>query len=94
MDVTQRAYEIFESSEDAEKRQFLQYMLQNSVLKGRKLEMTLQTTFQQILGYTSRQAWLLLKDLFINRRIEFDCDLESLKILYKNLNLDTRFANS
>ena len=62
LDVTQRAYEIFESSEDAEKRQFLQYILQNSVLKGRKLEMTLQTTFQQILEYTSRQAWLPRQD--------------------------------
>lgn len=58
LDVTQRAYEIFESSEDAEKRQFLQYMLQNSVLKERKLEMTLQKPFSQVLEYTSRQAWL------------------------------------
>jgi len=45
-----------------EKRQFLQFMLQNSVLKGRKIDFTLQTTFQQPLEYTERQAWLRLME--------------------------------
>jgi len=58
LDVAQRAHEIFESSEDEEKRQFLQFMLQNSVLNGRKVDFTLQTTFQQLLEYTEHQAWL------------------------------------
>ena len=59
LDVAQRAHEIFESSEDEEKRQFLQFMLQNSVLNERKVDFTLQTTFQELLKYTEHQAWLL-----------------------------------
>ncbi|MCL4382333.1 hypothetical protein M1545_00910 [Patescibacteria group bacterium] len=62
LDVTQRAYEIFKSSEEEEKREFLQYMLQNSVLKGRKLELTLQKPFDEILEYASRQLWLPRED--------------------------------
>lgn len=58
LDVAQRAYEIFESSEDEEKRQFLQFMLQNSILRGRKLDFTLQTPFNDLLYYTDRKAWL------------------------------------
>ncbi|PIY94346.1 MAG: hypothetical protein COY68_03185 [Candidatus Levybacteria bacterium CG_4_10_14_0_8_um_filter_35_23] len=50
LDVAQRAYEIFKSSEDEEKRQFLQFMLQNSVLDGRKIDFTLKEPFDAILN--------------------------------------------
>ncbi|OGH17155.1 MAG: hypothetical protein A2869_01960 [Candidatus Levybacteria bacterium RIFCSPHIGHO2_01_FULL_40_58] len=62
LDVAQRSYEIFKSSEDEEKRQFLQFMLQNSVLDGRKVEFTLQKPFDDLLKYAELKAWLALMD--------------------------------
>jgi len=38
-------------------------------------------------------AQLPLKDLFINRKLEFDCDLESLKILFSELNIQNNQYN-
>jgi len=47
--LAQKALEIFESSEVTEKRQVLNFLLQNPVLKGRKLEFTLKTPFDTVL---------------------------------------------
>jgi site-specific DNA recombinase len=57
LDVSQRAYEIFKSSEDEEKRQFLTFMLQNSVLNERKLDVTLRKPFDDLLSCSQQQNW-------------------------------------
>ncbi len=57
LDASQRAYEIFESSEDEEKRQFLTFMLQNSVLNERKLDFTLRKPFDDLLSCGQQQNW-------------------------------------
>ena len=49
LNLAQRAYEIFESSEVAEKRQLLNFLLQNLELKGRKLIYKLKTPFDMVL---------------------------------------------
>lgn len=56
LDVAERAFEIFESSEDEEKRQFLTFMLQNSVLNGKKLDFTLREPFDAILNANTLKA--------------------------------------
>jgi len=47
--LAQKALEIFESSEVSEKRQLLNFLLQNPILKGRKLMFTLKTPFDTVL---------------------------------------------
>ncbi len=49
LNLTKRAYEIFESSEVNEKRQLLNFLLQNLQLRGKKLEFTLKKPFDAIL---------------------------------------------
>lgn len=49
LNLAKRAYKIFESSEVAEKRQLLNFLLQNLQLKGRKLVFTLKTPFDTVL---------------------------------------------
>ena len=47
--LAQKALEIFKSSEVSEKRQLLNFLLQNLTLKGRKLDFTLKTPFDTVL---------------------------------------------
>jgi len=49
LSLAQRAYEIFESSEVSEKRQFLNFLLQNCELKGKKLLFSLKAPFDTML---------------------------------------------
>ncbi|MCD6225468.1 recombinase zinc beta ribbon domain-containing protein [bacterium] len=58
LELANRAYELFKSSEAEEKRQLLKLVLQNCTLKGRKLQFTLKKPFDSILFCASRQAWL------------------------------------
>lgn len=43
--AVQRARSIFESSEPNEKREFLNFLLQNATLRGKKLEFTMRSPF-------------------------------------------------
>jgi 2,3-bisphosphoglycerate-independent phosphoglycerate mutase len=47
--LTQKALEIFQSSEIEEKRQLLNFLLQNLRLRGRKLMFDLKTPFDTVL---------------------------------------------
>ena len=49
LNLAQRARKVFESSEVAEKRQLLNFLLQNLELKGRKLLFNLKTPFDTVL---------------------------------------------
>tara|TARA_Y100000031_G_scaffold141271_1_gene169654 strand:- start:87 stop:362 length:276 start_codon:yes stop_codon:yes gene_type:complete len=49
LNLAQRSQEVFESSEVAEKRQLLNFLLQNLELKGRKLLFKLKTPFDTVL---------------------------------------------
>ena len=49
LSLAQKAYEIFQSSEVAEKRQLLNFLLQNPELNGRKLVFKLKTPFDTVL---------------------------------------------
>lgn len=58
LELASRAYELFESSEDSQKRELLQYLLQNSKMKGNKLVPTLQMPFDAILLANKTKDWL------------------------------------
>ena len=58
LDISQRAFKVFESSEPEEKRQFLNYLLQNCTLNGRNLDVSLRKPFDELLVYTKEGNWL------------------------------------
>ena len=58
LELAGRTYEIFESSKVEEKRQLLNYLLQNCNLNGRKLEFTLRKPFDVILSHAKTKEWL------------------------------------
>ncbi len=49
LNLAKKAYEIFQSSEVSEKRQLLNFLLQNPRLKDRKLMFKLKTPFDTVL---------------------------------------------
>jgi len=49
LNLTKKAYEIFQSSEVEEKRQLLNFLLQNLQLKGEKLMFKMKTPFDTVL---------------------------------------------
>lgn len=58
LNVAKRALEIFKSSEVPEKRQFLNFLLQNCELQGKKLEFSLRNPFDRILATRNRPIGL------------------------------------
>ncbi len=57
--VARRAKPIFEnSSEPAEKRAFLNYLLQNPTVNGKKLDFTLASPFNLVLQLADNPNWL------------------------------------
>jgi site-specific DNA recombinase len=56
--VARRAKAIFESSEDQEKRAFLNYLLQNPTVNGKKLDFTLASPFNLVLELATSPNWL------------------------------------
>ena len=58
LELARRAYELFESSEDSEKRELLKFLLQNSKMDKEKLVPTLQMPFDAILHANELKTWL------------------------------------
>lgn len=58
LSLAQRAREIFEVSEPAEKRQLLNYLLQNLELSGKKLLFKAKTPFDTVLALHNCSNWL------------------------------------
>ena len=54
LSLAQRAYEVFEGSEVEEKRQFLNFLLQNCQLDGRKLVFFLKSPFNSLFSYNTK----------------------------------------
>ena len=62
LNVAKRALEIFKSSEVQEKRQFLNFLLQNCELNGKKLEFTLRNPFDKVLVNANQPTLLRGQD--------------------------------
>lgn len=59
LQLANRAYDLFISSEAEEKRQLLKLTLQNLKLDGKKLDFELVKPFDQVLAFAGSQGWLL-----------------------------------
>ncbi len=70
LNLASRAPELFESSEPIEKRQLLNFVLQNLRLDGNLVCYDELKPFDSIRLYTSRQAWLLDQDSNLDKRIQ------------------------
>ena len=57
LQIANRAYDLFLSSEPEEKRQLLKMTLQNLKLNGKKIDFELVKPFDQVFALTSRQSW-------------------------------------
>ena len=64
LDVSKRAFSIFESSEPNEKRQFLNFILQNCRLKQKTPMFTLKPVFAGIVKAHDDKKWLPLLNMF------------------------------
>ncbi len=58
LSVARRAKQIFESSEAAEKRAFLNYLLQNPSVNGKKLYFSIASPFNLVLELAESPNWL------------------------------------
>ncbi len=65
LSVARRAKTIFDnSSEPARKRAFLNYILQNPTVNGKKLYFTIASPFNLVLELASSPNWLAWRDAF------------------------------
>jgi DNA invertase Pin-like site-specific DNA recombinase len=62
LNLAKRALQIFESSEVEEKRALLNFLLQNSVVDGKKPMYSLRSPFDTILTFANRPNWLRDQD--------------------------------
>lgn len=60
LQLANKAYELFESSEIEQKRQLLKLILQNPTLEGRKVRYFVQKPFDTILDCADNKLWLAL----------------------------------
>lgn len=81
LNIASRAPELFESSEQDEKRELLKLLLQNCTLDGRIVHYDLKKPFDSIFVFGSRQNWLPLVDVFRNREVDLSfVKVDSLKV--------------
>src|SRR3972149_10009787 len=59
LELANKAYDLFKSSEIEEKRQLLKLTLQNLVLDGKKVQFQVQKPFDTILNFADSPSWLL-----------------------------------
>lgn len=64
LNLAKRAKELFESSEIPEKRAILNYLLQNCVANGKKLEFTMRSPYNHILDLANQPTGLPWMDMF------------------------------
>ena len=58
LQLANRAYDLFMSSEPEEKRQLLKLTLQNLRIEGNSVEFELVKPFDKVFACTKRQSWL------------------------------------
>ncbi|CAN5352560.1 hypothetical protein BH10PAT1_BH10PAT1_7300 [soil metagenome] len=57
LELTERAYELFMSSEMVEKRELIKLVLSNLTLEDKKLRFEAQKPFDTILSFADSQLW-------------------------------------
>ena len=64
LELANRAYDLFKSSEIEERRQLLKLTLQNLVSQGKKVQFQVQKPFDTILNFADSPSWLAKWDDF------------------------------
>jgi len=64
LDLSARAYQLFESSKIEQKRQLINFVFSNLKLRGKTLEFELKKPFEVILDANVHSNWLPLVDTF------------------------------
>ncbi len=57
-DLANNAHYLFESSEPNEKRQLIEFLVQNCRLRGRNLMFTIREPFDNLFSHTHLKFWL------------------------------------
>ena len=87
MELSQRAIELFKSSEPHQKRQIIQLTLQNLTMDGTILRYDWQNPFSTLAEFASNQSWLPLIDAFRNREIKLSHQPEVLILALDSLGI-------
>jgi site-specific DNA recombinase len=70
LQLANRAYDLFLSSEAEEKRQLIKLTLRNLKLRGKNIEFELEKPFDQVLACSNRQVWLGIEDSNLSSQIQ------------------------
>jgi len=62
LNLARHAKRIFESSEISEKRQFINYLIQNPTVKEKTLVFNLRSPFDALLNFSKSPEWLPILD--------------------------------
>ena len=87
LELCQRAYDLFMSSEVEEKRQLLKLIFINVRMKDKKLVWEAQKPFDVMITATDRKLWRGLRDLFLNSTIEFGFNLQHIQTAFNELGI-------
>ena len=93
LNLANRAYDLFLSSEPDIKRKLLKLLLQNCEINNRSLRYTLNYPFSAIFNYTKSHNWHPLYDLFRNLKQSFEIDLTSLKCFFDGSKTTSLYHN-
>lgn len=93
LELANRAYDLFVSSEVEERRQLMKLVLQNPKVEGKKVQFQLQKPFDTILNYNDNQLGLKTWDSY--RRIDWINEIEYPELTYQETQkfLSARFAS-
>lgn len=79
LELANRAYDLFISSEVAERRQLLKLVLSNLTVEGDKVCYDAVKPFDSILVSANSHSWLPLVNMFLNREIDFAINIRNIQ---------------
>lgn len=81
LNLAERADALFDAANPEEKRQLIGLVCQNRQLDGKKLKYNLKAPFDTIAACAVRSQWRRLEDMFRNRLIQFDTNLDVVQLI-------------
>lgn len=92
LELANRAYDLFVSSEVTERRQLIKLVLQNLRVEGKTVRYDALKPFDTILNCSDRQLWLPLVDMFKNQEIEFGFSLANIQTVFQTFEIQPSYA--
>ena len=87
LELANRAYGLFISSEVEERRQLLKLVLSNLRVEGDKVCYDAVKPFDSILVSANSQSWLGTADILLHQRLDLDYSLEELQTVFSRFNI-------